>query len=328
MTNPADRFTGLAAGDQFSTREVTILLADLRGFTSLSEACPASMVMELLNRYLARMSEIVIQHGGTINKFMGDSIMVLFGAPDLREDDVRRALVCAVDMQIAMTEVNRYHKQAGMPEIYMGIGINTGMVMAGLVGSELYSEYTVIGDQVNLASRIEAFSLRGQVLISQSTRDRCRDLVKTGAPVEVLVKGKTGPVTLYEVLAIPSLGKAVPRVEIRRSPRVEVKIPFSYQLVEGAIVMPEAHEGTVLDIGYFGMFAELGLQLPPYSEVKLNLELPLVRYTASDVYAKILRTHQREHRFLSRIEFTSASARSSTNIRCLVQLLIQGGEVK
>ena len=314
--------------EEFSSCESTILLADLRGFTSISEAYPVGVVISLLNRYLTAMSEVVIRHQGSINKFMGDSIMVVFGAPYSREDDVRRAVACAVDMQIAMSEVNRYHKRAKMPELFMGIGINTGTVMAGPVGSDLYSEYTVIGDEVNLASRIEAYSLRGQVLISKGTRDRCGDFVKTGEPVDVLVKGKANPITLYEVLAIPSLGTEVPRVEIRKSPRVEVRMAFAYQIVENKIVMPQLEKGTILDIGYHGALTEVDRNLAPFSEIKLDLPLSMVGHGGTDIYAKVLRTRQEGNRYLSNIEFTVSSNRSDTGIRKFVQLLMQGGETR
>ena len=152
----------------------------------------------------------------------------------------------AVERQLAMENSTRSQEEGA--EFYMGIGINTGMVMAGMLGSDLYSEYTVIGDQVNLASRIEAFSLRGQVLISEATFERCRGYVETAEPMEVHVKGKEQPVTLREVLAIPSLGQEVPRQEIRRSPRVEVRIPFTYQLIENKIILPQTHRGKLSDI--------------------------------------------------------------------------------
>ncbi|OGA47863.1 MAG: adenylate cyclase [Betaproteobacteria bacterium RIFCSPLOWO2_12_FULL_62_58] len=324
--------TGLSAAsstsEKFSSREVTILLTDLRGFTSISENYPVGVVLGLLNRYLIKMSDIVSRHGGTIDKFMGDSIMVLFGAPYTHTDDVKRALTCAVDMQLAMEDVNQYHRQIGTPELFMGIGINTGTVMAGTLGSDLYSEYTVIGDEVNLASRIEAFSLRGQVLISESTFDRCRDFVQTDEPMDVYVKGKAHPVSLREVLAIPSLGKEVPRQEIRKSPRVEVTIPFTYQVVENKIVMPQLHHGVILDISYHGVLTEVGQDLAPHSDIKLTLDLSLVGYTAADVYAKILKTRPSEGRYVSSIEFTSVSVQSTMNIKHFVQLLIQGSDVK
>jgi adenylate cyclase len=310
------------------SREVTILLADLRGFTAVSESYPVKLVIEILNRYLARMSEIIFRHGGTIDKFMGDSIMVLFGAPIARDDDVERALACAVDMQIAMIELNRRQKTLGLPELFMGIGINTGTVMAGLIGSELYSEYTVIGDEVNLASRIEAFSLRGQVLISHGTYERCRGFVEVSEPMSVHVKGKSQPVSLREVLGIPSLGLQLPRQEIRRSPRVEVNIPFTYHVIENKIVLPRPRSGTIRDISYHGVLALVEEELPPYSEMKIDLDLSLVGHQASDIYAKVLKITRDGPRYLLGIEFTSVSVQTSMNIQQFIHLLIQGSEVK
>lgn len=318
----------LSGAEGFASRNLTILLGDLRGFTSISATYPAGTVLKLLNRCLITMSEVVYKHRGTIDKFMGDSIMVLFGGAVSPEDDVRRAVLCAVDLQIAMDELNEHYKQLGLPELYLGIGINTGPVMAGTLGSNLYAAYTVIGDDVNLASRIEAFSLRGQVLISQSTFDRCGDLVETGEPIDVYVKGKKNAVRLREVLAIPSLGKIVPRREIRKSPRVTVKMPFSYQEIENKIVLPQVHLGTILDIGYYGVLAEMDQQLAPLSEIKLDLDLALVGYKAIDIYAKIAKTEKTDHGYLSGLEFTSLSAQNSGNIQLLVQLLIQGCESK
>jgi adenylate cyclase len=316
---------GLARDDTFSAREVTVLLTDLRGFTSISETHPAPVLLEMLNRYLVKMSEIAIGHGGTIDKFMGDAIMVLFGAPFSHADDVSRAVTCAVDMQLALFDINAYHRSIGMPEMNMGIGINTGTVMAGMLGSDLYAEYTVIGDEVNLASRIEAYSLRGQVLISEATYRRVRDYITASEPMNVFVKGKREPVDLYEVLAIPSLGKSVPRQEIRRSPRVETSIPFSYQIIENKIVLPEKWLGTILDIGYKGVLAILDGDVPAHADLKLDLNLTMAGTSATDVYARVLKTFDRDGRRLANMEFTSVSVQSNVNIRHFVQMLIQGG---
>jgi len=313
------------SGTEFLSREVTILLTDLRGFTSVSETYPVGVVLELLNRYLVEMSKVVSRHRGTIDKFMGDSIMVLFGAPRTDADDVKHAVACAVDMQIAMDELNKQHGKIGMPAMFMGIGINTGMVMAGLLGSDLYSEYTVIGDEVNLASRIEAVSLRGQVLISEQTHLRCRDYVTVGEPMDVYVKGKAHPVSLREVLAIPALGKAVPRQEMRRSPRFEVRLPFFYHPIDNEVVMTEARKATTVDVGYYGLLVETAEELVPHAEIKLDLTLPPIDYTASGIYAKVVKTQQRDGRKQAALEFTSLSDRDAASIRRFLQLQLQGG---
>ncbi len=307
------------------TRDVTILLADLRGFTSISAAYPAGTVLDLLNRCFVRMSEIIFRHHGTIDKFMGDSILVLFDAGTGR-DPVRRALACAVDMQNSMDEANRAHRAEGVPEMFFGIGINTGQVMSALLGSDLYSEYTVIGDEVNLASRIESFSLRGQVLISQSTFERCAGFVATGDPMDVFVKGKSKPVVLREVLAIPSLGKQVPRQEIRRSPRVEVRLPFVYQMIEGGVIVPEMRDGRILDVGYHGVLAEVEEPMESFTELKMELDLPLVGVQCADLYGKVVKVIPKDGRTRIGVEFSSMSAETKANIQLFVQLLIQGSE--
>jgi len=314
--------------EKFFKREVTIMLTDLRGFTSMTESFPAGMVIEQLNRYLAKMSEIIVRNRGTIDKFMGDAIMVVFGVPYSQDDHVRNAMRCAVEMQIAMDEVNAYNKVLHMPELFMGIGINTGSVMAGMLGSNLHSEYTVIGDEVNLASRIEAFSLRGQVLISEATLERCLSFIKTGEPMDVLVKGKANPVNLYEVLSIPSLALEIPRREHRRSPRVEVNIPFTYQIVENKIVVPQVRKGTIMDISYHGILAKLDRQLAAHTEIKMELDMSLVGYRDANIYAKILNSREKEGSFFSGVEFTSVSVQSEINIKRFVQLLIQGKEIR
>ena len=327
LTSALGRLAGTDESDNHLTHDVSILLADLRGFTSISAAYPAGTVLDLLNRCFIRMSEIIFRHHGAIDKFMGDSILVLFkSGASLAEDGVRRALSCAVDMQCSMEELNRLHKQEQLPEIYFGIGINTGDVMSALLGSDLYSEYTVIGDEVNLASRIESFSLRGQVLVSQSTFERCNGFVETGDPMEVFVKGKSKVVILREVLGIPSLAKVVPRQEVRRSPRLDVRLPIVFRIVVNQVVIPEAHEAHVLDIGYYGVLAEIDRPISQFSELNLSFDLPLVGKRVTDLYGKVVKVVPKGNRTHVGIEFTSMSADNKANIQLFVQLLIQGTE--
>jgi adenylate cyclase len=317
------------ARDNFSERDVTILLADLRGFTAITATYPAGVVLEMLNRCFVEMSEIIVRHHGTIDKFMGDSIMVIFfGDPASPGADVRRALGCAVDMQLGMESINRRHRDSRLPELFMGIGINTGRVMAGLLGSDLYSAYTVIGEDVNLASRIEAFSLRGQILISDGTYGLCGDYAETGQPMEVFVKGRSERVRVRELLGIPSLGRQVPRQEVRRSPRVEVRLPFYYQLLQDKIVLPEKVPASILDIGYHGVLAEVPKEIPLHADLKLDIELPLIGYCAREIYAKVVKTVPKDGRKLLGLEFTSVEPEANGKIQLFVQMLIQGSDGK
>ena len=312
-------------GSEFSAREVTILFADLRGFSAIAAAYPAPAVISLLNRCFGTMVDITARHFGTVDKFIGDAIMVIFGGdPAAPRDHARRAVLCAVEMQIAMNELRERQREEGVPDLYMGIGINTGKVMAGLIGSEAYRAYTLIGEEVNIASRIEALSLRGQVLMSESTYMLCRDFVEAGEPTEVHVKGKADRVRVREALGVPALGKVMPRQDVRKSPRVAVRLDIDYWVLEGKVVTAARLRAVIRDLGYNGALVELERSLPVYSELKLAFDLPALGYRAEEIYARIVSTREQEGRMLAGIEFTSIAADASAKVRLSVQMLLQG----
>jgi len=319
----------LAAGEVahsaegFSAREVTVLFADLRGFSAIAASQPPAVVLPLLNRCFAAMVEIVDRHFGTIDKFIGDAIMVLFSG-ETAADHARRALLCAVEMQIAMNELRARHREERLPDMYMGIGISSGPVMAGLIGSDAYRAYTVIGEEVNLAARIEALSLRGQVLMSEATYRHCRDFVHAGEPLEVHVKGKAERMRVREALGIPALGKVVPRQDVRKSPRVPVRLDLEYWLLEGKAVRGEASRGAIRDLGYHGLLAELERRLPLYAELKLAFELSFLGSRAAEVYGRLVSLREEGGRFLGGVEFTSLDADTQQRIELFVQMLLQG----
>ena len=308
--------------EAFEEREVTVLLADLRGFTSLTARYPPAFTLGLLNQYLAQMTEIVVRHGGTIDKFMGDAIMALFGAPTTGPDDAMRAVTCAVEMQVAMAALNEKHRREGVPPVYMGIGINTGLVLAGLLGSELFYEYTVIGEAVNLASRIESLSLRGQVLIGERTLACCGPRVRTGPAMEAWVKGGVLPLRVHEVLALRSPAMTVPRHDARRSPRVRVGIAARYRHIEGKRIDPALHETTIVDLGYGGLLLELRQPLALHSEIELEFDLagPI---RARNVCAKVRRIQHLHGRLFAGAEFTSMDEHLEQALRLQVQQRLQ-----
>jgi ABC-type glycerol-3-phosphate transport system substrate-binding protein/class 3 adenylate cyclase len=182
-----------------SLRQVTILMSDLRGFTSLSERMGPQATVSLLNRYLGRMTEIIVEEGGTIDEFLGDAILVLFGAPVGAPDDAERALRCARRMQEAMAEVNADNERLGLPPLEMGVGLCTGEVVAGNIGSAQRAKYGVVGDPVNTAARIEGLTVGGQVLLDEATARAAGALQLVGPPQRVAVKGKRGELVVYEL---------------------------------------------------------------------------------------------------------------------------------
>jgi adenylate cyclase len=312
-----------AADSGYSQLEATILFADLRGFSAIAAGYPPEVVLGVLSSCFGLLTEIVLRHYGTIDKFMGDAIMVVFhGERSSPRDHAQRALLCAVEMQIAMNGLREQHRRDGLPEIYIGIGISTGSVMAGLIGSDAYRAFTVIGEEVNLAARIEAFSLRGQVLMSEATYAHCGEFVEAGAPMEVYVKGRSKRLQIRELLAIPELGKFVPRQEMRKSPRVEVDFSLTYQPLTGKMVDSQLSMGTMRDLGYYGALVETAQGLALHSEIRLVFELPGLRFRVEEVYARVVSLREDGH--LAGLEFTSLSAEASSKIRLYVQMCLQG----
>ena len=298
------------------TRRVTILLSDLRGFTAISENFSTAEMVAALNRYYERMTEIILRHGGYIDKFMGDAIMVLFGAPVAMENDIDAALACAIEMQLAMSDINRQNAQHGMALLHMGIGINTGEVVAGHLGSRLHSEYTVIGDAVNLASRVEAHSLRGQILLSENTYLLARDFIEVGDVNEVSVKGKKSSVRMYELLAMRGrYSLTAPPREVRNSPRVEIDTPLAFYVLEGKSVLPEEYRGRIVDISYGGMFVVSPVGLEPLGDIKLSLSLSLMGTELTEIYAKVLRVTLVDGEYKCPVEFTSIESNAQKTIK-------------
>ncbi|MGO9690872.1 MAG: adenylate/guanylate cyclase domain-containing protein [Syntrophobacteraceae bacterium] len=181
-------------------RIATVLFADIRGFTSMCENMEAAEVLHMLNEYFEIMVEIAFRYEGTVDKFMGDMIMVVWGAPAVHPDDPIRAVQAAFDMQMALDDYNKNRDIKHQREIHIGIGINTGELVAGYIGSSLTMNYSVVGDAVNVASRLCSVARPNQILVSENTYQQVRDHFETTTLDPVRVKGKSKPVKAYGVL--------------------------------------------------------------------------------------------------------------------------------
>jgi len=179
---------------------VTMLFSDVRGFTSMSEKLVPQVVVQILNEYFADMTPIVFEHHGMLDKYMGDGLMALFGVPYESADAAVNAVSAAVAMQRRMESVNRDLKAIDLSQIAIGIGINTGPVTVGYIGSEERTDYTAIGDAVNLAARLEKQAHSEQIIISRSTFEALGGRFPVREAGDIMVKGKAFPVQIYEVL--------------------------------------------------------------------------------------------------------------------------------
>lgn len=195
VANPDIRLGGV-------NQEVTVMFADIRGFTTMSETMAPSRVVEILNEYFTRVTDVIFDNGGTLDKYIGDAVMAVFGAPISKGNDAAAAVSSAMQIQRLLVELNRDAAARKWPELRVGIGINTGYAIAGNIGSPRRLDYTVVGDAVNTAQRLMTNAAGGQILISEST---AKKLGKTGKTIdlerlpELKVKGRSEAVPVFRV---------------------------------------------------------------------------------------------------------------------------------
>jgi adenylate cyclase len=295
---------GAALGGE--KRFVTIMMTDLRGFTAIGERLPAEDVVSIINIYLESMTEIILKYQGTIDEFIGDAIFVIFGAPVLRDNDAKRAVACAVEMQLAMTDVNRRCREHGYPEVQQGIGINSGQIVVGNIGSKKRMKYGVVGRNVNLTSRIESYTVGGQIFISENTLDECgRHLLRIDDEMEVMPKGVKKPITIYEVGGIRG------EFNLFLPEKVEMELPdlprpFSvlFTILEGKHASDEAHPGTVVRM--LDATAEIMAEVAPDKLTNLKISVADVEGNeiTTDLYAKVIGVVS-NHPVTFKVRFTS-----------------------
>lgn len=307
---------GLQMGGEL--RDVTLLVSDLRGFTSLASHLAPPEVIALLNRYFERMIDIVARYRGTVDELQGDGMLTFFGAPFAMPDDAERAVACAIAMQLALRDFNAEQQRQGLPEFAMGIGINTGQVIVGNIGSLKRSKYGAVGSAINTAYRIESYTVGGQIFLSPSTYQRVQALVQIRSTLEVQFKGLDQPVTLYEVSGITgSYQLFLPDKPAEPLVPLPVPLPLACFPVEGKLVADTALTGQLTH--WVGTTAEATLEgrIAAYTNVKLVLA-PADAPALSDIYAKVLACEPCDNQTVRlRLEFTSLPDNAKTFLATL-----------
>jgi len=287
-------------------REVTILMSDLRGYTRFAEHGDPAGVMGVLNEYLAGMTEIIVEHGGTVNEFIGDAIFAIFGAPIAHSDHAERAAAAAIAMQNAMAEINRAHAARGVPRFEMGIGVNTGDAVVGNIGSERRAKYAVVGNAVNVAARVESATVGGQIFLSAATCERIRDVAEVGVPVPVELKGLAEPLLLYELHGVGGrFARRLAEAAEDADPQVDVALPLACRVIEGKVVQEATLGGAVLRLGTRRLTARLDAPLAPLTNVKLRLNYPGLGFDSGDLYGKVVGEEERDGARVTLIRLTS-----------------------
>jgi len=268
-------------------RDVSILMSDLRGFTALAARLTPPEVISFLNLYLEAMVDVIGRYGGTIDEIIGDAILVIFGAPVTCEDHASKAVACGLAMQLAMGDVNQRLAEKGAAELEMGIGIHSGRVIVGNIGSLRRTKYAAVGSNVNLAGRIESFTTGGQLLISESTREKIQATLRIDGEFEVEPKGASSSIRLFEVggmgdpfnLTLPSKWKPVCPIS--------EPLPARFTVLEAKFAGGTAQDGKVTAISDREIHLDSPMPLHPLSNLKIVIASFPPDVPAGEIYGKV-----------------------------------------
>ncbi|MBK5256650.1 MAG: response regulator [Vicinamibacteria bacterium] len=305
-------------------RTVTILMSDLRGFSALSERLPPEQVVRIINNYLAAMTEVIKKHKGTIDEFIGDAILAIFGAPVLREDDAKRALACAVEMQLAMHAVNEYNRKNELPEIEMGIALHTGEVIVGNIGSEQRAKYGVVGTAVNLTSRIETYTIGGQILISDLTFRAAGAGVIVGGQMSVKAKGLKEPMLAHDLQGVGepyNLHLQTQRAELLP---LKQELAIDYFVIDGKSVGDTAFEGSFVALSLKAAAVKAGTKVSALTNLKLHVRSSNGQWIPGDLYGKVLEAEPPAGATFV-VHFTSSPPEVETFVKATLQALQESG---
>ena len=261
-------------------RTLTILMSDIRGFTAISERLDPADLIKLLNHYLEEMTEPIQKYGGTIIEFVGDGILAIYGAPDYFKDHAEKAVASALEMQSKMNAVNKWNEKKGYPPLEMGIGINTGEVIVGNIGSEKRTKYGVAGSAVNLCGRIESYTTGGQILIPPSTKDAIDVELEIANEMTVYPKGAATELLLSQVMG---MGKPYD-IHVKHKSRTPVPLlkpaPVCFHRVEGKHKL----EGNL----FGGILAVTNDRALFSTDTELNILDNIQIEAGGDLYCKVL----------------------------------------
>ena len=285
-------------------RKVTILMSDVRGFTALAECLEPQEVMTFLNRYLEAIVDVILAYRGTIIEILGDGLLVLFGAPLSRDDDAERAVACALAMQLRMDDTNAPNRRLGLPDVEMGIGIHTGEIVVGNIGSQQRTKYGVVGSAVNLTGRIESYTTGGQILISSTTYAETAALLTVSHQLTVAPKGVAAPITLSAVTAIGGIHSLCLPTQIEMPVPLPQMLDLRYTVLEGKFAGSTLYGGRLVKLAT--RTAELHLDQPvgAFSDLKLHLLRPTGEVVPGELLAKVVETRP-EDAFRVVVRFTS-----------------------
>ena len=272
---------------------LTIMMSDLRGFTAMSEKMDPQDLITMLNHYLGEMTEAIQKNNGTIIEFMGDGIFAIFGAPLESQTHAADAVAAALEMQGRMDEINKWNLERDYPVLEMGIGINTGDVIVGNIGSERRTKYGVVGSNVNLTGRIESYTINGQILISEATRAMINYDISITKEIVVHPKGVKGDMTLLQVIGIGEPYNLFVDITSTAPQSLTRTIPVVFYRIEGKHGEKKSYYGGITGLGADMATLESDAPLNVYDNIQID--------AGGELYCKVV--EKADDSFL--IHFTS-----------------------
>lgn len=280
------------------SRDVSILMADLRGFTAISSTLSPAALVHMLNHFFESMTSVIDRFLGIVIEFLGDGIFVVFGAAKDSPDHASVATACAIEMQNAMPAVNEWNRANGFPDLEMGIGIHSGPAVVGNIGSRFKMKFGCVGETVNIAGRVESQTVGGQVLISESTRNRIPEQITVSEIHSFMPKGGRSEIRIYSIIGLGDrvlFSGANTRMSWRKLP-AEKEVSFS--ILDNKEVTLSFHRGWITDLTEDHKYVAL------ITSQELNpLQNLMIQLNDQEVYAKVMNRHQNEYHLC----FTSAT---------------------
>ncbi|MGB3535353.1 MAG: adenylate/guanylate cyclase domain-containing protein [Microcoleaceae cyanobacterium] len=305
-------------------QKLTILVSDLKGFTTLSERLKSEEVVQILNLYFRKMSKVVVRYGGTINKLMGDGMLIFFNSALSSNDHAQRGIACAIAMQLEMKNVNHILSELGFLNIEMGIGLNTGEAVVGNMGFEQRTEYTAMGCEVNLAFRIETYTMGGEILISKSTKKAAKPALLTLLKAyRIKVKGFKDAQKIYQLIGMSQPYHLFLQTETEKLLPLNYQLIIQYSLLRGKQDSDFLYQGQLVKLSQ----NEAEIQLNPENsrflpEINTNIKLYFQQQssqTLEESYAKVIKLSKSKSCF--NIRFTYCKPTVSIQLKMIYESL-------
>ena len=314
-----DSKEGIELGGEI--RQISMMMSDLRGFTALTSSMNPEHVITFLNRYLGTMLEVILDHHGIVDEIIGDGILAFFGAPESLENHPELAVACAINMQIAMNDINIQNEADGLPHLEMGIAVNTGEVIVGNIGSERRTKYGAVGSQVNFTGRVESFTVGGQVLISEATYKSLSEKLEIRDVIEVEMKGVPGKVKLYDVKGIKGTHEAKAPERDETLVQLTEVVTLSVFGMEQKILTGTGRPAVMTHASMMSAKVKFDEEVAKWEDLRMLCNPESSAELEAEIYGKIISVTPLDDSYETLVRFTSVSAKAYKMLR---ELLVEG----